>query len=504
MSYRLWGLTGNPALPADLIDRLISVAPARALGRLAERDDLSATQVRALVDRGDREVRVRLVRRGLLGAADVPSGDVWSSIAAVDEGLLPPGLVVGLVGHPDPEVRATLAGCRQLPEGALAVLAGDADTPVAQAAAGSPALTAPVAERLARHPHLTVRWRLAGNERTPPGVLAALADDDSTGGVRWCQGCDPTGDPPPWTWARAAPSNIRCAAATHRRAVRELHQALVTNPATPAAIAATFATHHCVRVRAALAARTDQPRPVYKQLATDAQQSVRDTVAVNPAVGGTMIRKMATDQTWSVERVILNPLVPLPVLGTLAGRYRIRSTLLPRIAAATDDEIDQLTRSTGPAVRMLVAERRDLPRAIVDRLAADPDARVAKALAPNPMLSEQQLRAMLTAHGVRVAVRIATNPNCGPRLLQALATHRPQVQKVYRVIAAHPNATATALRHCLDDWQGRPVAARHPALPVDVIVSLLDDPPPVQSAAAANPSLPRAVMESIVDRGPEW
>lgn len=111
---------------------------------------------------------------------------------------------------------------------------------------------------------------------------------------------------------------------------------------------------------------------------------------------------------------------------------------------------------------------------------------------------------MLAAHGVRVACRIAANPSCGAGLLEDLATHQPRVQKVYRVIAANPNATAAVLRYCLDDWQGRPVAARHPALPIDVIVALLDDPAwSTAAAAASNPSLPRAAMESVLSRLPD-
>ncbi|WP_398683813.1 hypothetical protein [Streptomyces akebiae] len=47
----------------------------------------------------------------------------------------------------------------------------------------------------------------------------------------------------------------------------------------------------------------------------------------------------------------------------------------------------------------------------------------------------------------------------------------------------------------------RPLAARHPALPPTVVVELLSDPAdPVAEAAAANPSLPLAVMEELAGR----
>jgi len=44
-----------------------------------------------------------------------------------------------------------------------------------------------------------------------------------------------------------------------------------------------------------------------------------------------------------------------------------------------------------PAVRMLLAERHDRPRHVLDQLAGDCDAKVLKPLATNPALSAAQL-----------------------------------------------------------------------------------------------------------------
>jgi hypothetical protein len=44
----------------------------------------------------------------------------------------------------------------------------------------------------------------------------------------------------------------------------------------------------------------------------------------------------------------------------------------------------------------------------------------------------------------------------------------------------------------------RPDAAGHPALPVEVLLRLIDEGEP---AAAGNPALPLAVMERLVERG---
>jgi hypothetical protein len=256
-------------------------------------------------------------------------------------------------------------------------------------------------------------------------------------------------------------------------------------------------------MRWAVADRRDLPPEVYRRLALDPVPGVRGAVAANPAIGSSLIRVMAGDATYDVRRRLAhNPSVPLDVLAAIAPVTRIGATLLPRIAAAAPDEIAQLTRSPVAAVRMLLAERLDLPAAVVNILAEDRDAKVLKSLAPNPMLTEAQLRTMLARHGTRVVVRVARNPTCGPGLLYDLAAHVPPTQKAYRVIAGHPNADAAALMLCLRDHQARPVAARHPGLPAATIVQLLDDPDGrVAEAAAANPSLARPVMETLLAVG---
>jgi hypothetical protein len=75
------------------------------------------------------------------------------------------------------------------------------------------------------------------------------------------------------------------------------------------------------------------------------------------------------------------------------------------------------------------------------------------------------------------------------------------VQKAFREIARHRNATSAALLRCLDDRQARPIAAGHPALDVDVLLGLVQDADPrVVEAAAANPALPRFVMAAHLTR----
>lgn len=261
-----------------------------------------------------------------------------------------------------------------------------------------------------------------------------------------------------------------------------------------------YATHPAMYVRWTLAERTDLPTAVYEQLADDPIPGVYQTAAANPAIGEPLIRGLAASGRSDIRRPLAhNPAIPLDILETLAPITKIGATLLPRIAVATAAEIDMLARSGTPTVRVLVAERRDLPAEVIGLLAADTDAKVLKSLAPNPALTDQQLRVMLDAHGPRVAVRIAQNPRCAPDLLDDLARRSPPVQKVFRMIAAHPNAGEIALLRCLEDPWARPVAARHAGLPIEMIATLLDDPDDwIVQSAASNPALPRTTMESVV------
>jgi hypothetical protein len=487
---RLYGLAANTALTADLLDRFVEVADADLCLELAERDDLSPSQLRALVVRGGADTVVRLVRRRLVGAADVDQGDPEVALALVDEGHAPDSWDRVLADHADSSVRAGVAAAAGVPVDVLTRLAGDPDTHVAAGVALSPALTADVAERLAGHPHLAVRCALARNELTPTSLLAALGTDGSLPPARFCYGCDGTAEPIPGMECRGG----------HEGALVDLRHAVVENPATPSGVATANVDHPAMWVRWALAVRPDLSQQAYARLAGDPVPGVRGCVAENPAIGEGLIRAMAGDGTYDVRRRLAhNPCVPLDVLADLAPVTRIGPTLLPRIAAATPDEVEVLARSPVAALRMLLAARPDLPPAVVDLLAGDPDAKVLKAVAPNPLLTDRQLRAMVSRHGTRVIAGVARNPTCGPGLLHDLATHVPPVQRAYRTIAAHPNVDAATLLLCLRDHQARPIAARHPALPAATVTALLVDADDrVTEAAAANPSLPRSAIERLL------
>ncbi|MFF3862729.1 hypothetical protein [Streptomyces sp. NPDC002209] len=528
--HLLAGLAANPALPAELLARLIERLLARSasgpdespeeadaeLARvLSERPDLGPARVAALAA-CDEDAALHLARAGLLDAAGVdPAARPAVALALLDEGAGPPGWARLLAAHPDREIRRRLASVPGLPLDVSEALAADPDVEVVAELAlwtTEPSVAGP----LAAHPHAEVRRGAASNEATPPAALAALITGEGLAPARSCLVCDReeipfTHDP----YCPRTDCDLRGGAACaggHESTLHEIRQQAARNPATPTAAAASLADHPSLLIRWALAERTDLSQELYARLAEDPIPGVRSEVAENPAIGEPLIRALAArcgkggknakggaggdEVAHSLAR---HPRLPLDVLAHLARETRIGPALLPRIAGAVPAELAQAAASADARVRMLVAQRRDLEPELRDTLAADTDAAVVKAVAPHPGLSEEQLRAMVGLHGVRVLARVAANPGAPPALLEELARHDPPVRRAFREIAGHPNATAGALLPALADERARPRAARHPALPAAVLADLITDPDPeVARAAAANPSLPVDVMTDLL------
>jgi len=284
-----------------------------------------------------------------------------------------------------------------------------------------------------------------------------------------------------------------------RRNDVDVDAGLAGNPATPAEVLARLVAHPAEWVRWQLVHRQDLPEWAYERLATDAMPGIRWDTAANPAVPAWLQRRMAADDTSREmhRRLAQNPAIPLDLLVSIAGTVRIGPTKVPRIANATDDELRQLATSRIMQVRMLVAEREELPDDLITLLVDDHDPGVAKSIVTNPALTAEQMWDLVTRHGSRLYPRAARNPHCPPDLMRHIARNAQSVQKAYRVIARHPRAEADMLLLCLRDPDARRHVARHPNLPAATIVELLADPHTAE-AAAANPALPAAVMAELL------
>ncbi|MFE5482265.1 hypothetical protein [Streptomyces sp. NPDC056527] len=504
MNHVLCGLAANPALPSELVDRLIALAHTDhdIASALAGREDLSHAQAVALVS-GVEESAGQLACEHKLTAADIdPAAQPQAALALLHEGAGRPGWARRLATDPVVQRRERLAACPGLPLDVAETLASDTDVRVvAELALWT---TPEVAVRLASHPHAEVRRAVAANEATPPAVLAALITGEGLPPAERCLVCDR--EETPYVHHPECP-RLDCdllpgasCDGSHESTVHDIRQAALRNRATPADAVVGFADHPSPLLRGVLAVCPDLPSEAYERLAADDHPGVRADLAENSAIDDALIRVLAADRGHDVQRKLAhNPHVPLDVLTDLTATTKIGPTLLPRIAAASPAEVEELAASPNPAVRMFVAQRRDLPPEIRDALAVDPDAKVVKSIAGHPGLSEAQLRAMVDRHGVRVIARVATNPDASPALLEDLTRHEPPVRKAFREVARQRHATAPALLACLTDRQARPVAAGHPALPPQVIAELLTDTEwQVVEAAAANPSLPLATMAELV------
>ncbi|MET9572234.1 hypothetical protein ABZY34_24385 [Streptomyces virginiae] len=469
------------------------------LWHLAERTDLDPAQVAALASR-DEDTVTRRARDGLLNAADVDPA-LWplAALALLDEGRGLPQWARRFAADPDPSLRWRLASCPGLPPEVEDALAADPDPGVA-AELALWTTSAPVAARLARHPHAEVRRAVACNETVPPAALAALLTGDGLEPARSCLVCDSRETP--FTHHPYCPDTdcdllpgAECDG-THGSTLQETWQRALSNPATPPAAAAAFAEHPSTLLRWAVAEHPGLPGHVYARLAEDPVPGVRASVARNPGTGPKVSRLLAADPDVEVRRAVAqHPRVPFDLLAQLTSTTRLGPHPLPRISAASGEELKEAAASAHGRVRRLVGQRHDLPPELRDALSADPDASVAKAVAPHPGLSPGRLRAMVALHGAQVLAGVAANPDAPADLLAELARHEPPVRRALREIASHPNATAEALLPCLADGKSRGRAAAHPALPAAVVVGLLDDPDrEVVEAAAGNPSLPPAVM----------
>ncbi|MFB7368269.1 hypothetical protein ACFC0D_00235 [Streptomyces sp. NPDC056222] len=506
MNPVLRGLAANTSLPSELVDRLITVADTDTdtdiAAALAGRSDLSQAQAVELASRFE-ENAGRLAHEGTLTVADIdPVAQPHIALALLREGADRPEWARRLAEDPMVERRAQLAACPGLPLDVAEKLAVDTDVRVvAELALWT---TPELAARLAAHPHAEVRSGVAANEATPPAVLAALITGEGLPLAQRCLVCDR--EETPFVHDPQCPRldcDLRPGAScdgSHDSTILDIRQAALRNRATPAEAVVDLVDHPSTLLRWEIAARTDLPSEAYERLAADANPGVRADLASNSAIDHALIRVLASDRDHDVRRKLAhNPHVPLDVLTDLAATTKIGPTLLPRIAAASPAEIEALAASPNAVVRMLLAQRRDLPPEIRDALATDPDVKVVKSIATHPGLSEAQLRAMVDRHGARVVARVATNGDATPALLEDLSRHEPPVQKAFREVARHRHATAPALLACLADKQARPIAAGHPSLPPQVIADLLTDADwQVAEAAAANPSLPLAVMAELV------
>lgn len=485
-------LAENPALPPHLLERFIAVADEELCDEVASRDDLTPRHVAALAKRGARD---KLIGEGKVPIGDIPRDDPRALLAALHRDDTPSSWATELATHPDAKFRNELPELVPNRVDVMSSLVDDPDVDVvSEVALWAMGLPETDMRRLYSRRDCVIRDALARNEQTPADILAELLANGGSPVVDACGAC------------RSEPAAVRRArCGGHDAAVWRVRTAALHNPATPVGDMTDFLASDEPWVREALAKRVDRTGDLHDQLAVDPEPMVRGAIAKNPLIPVRLMRQLAVDEDPQVRRsVIENSAIPLDLLSQLAARVRHSVDVLPRIAAASLDEIRELAASPVTQVRALAAAREDLPGDMLTAFLDDPDAGVVKRALADPRVTTEQLRAVLHRHGFRVMPRVARHASCPPDVLDHVAEHGKRAQpSALRDVAKHPAAPTSAVLECLDVPNARHWAARHPALPGDVVASLLDDPEwTVRAAAAANPSLPVPVIEHLLGVNP--
>ncbi|MFE9635565.1 hypothetical protein [Streptomyces sp. NPDC006463] len=291
------------------------------------------------------------------------------------------------------------------------------------------------ARLLAADPDPRVRWRLASCPGLPPDVAQTLAADPDTGVVAELA-----------LWTTAA---VTALLARHPHA--EVRREAALNEATPpAALAALITGEGLAPAESCLVCDLKEIPFTHHPYCPDADCELRGGAECDGTHGSTVF------ETW--ERAVRNPATP------------------PEAAVTFVDHPSMI-------LRWALAERSDLPSHVYARLAEDPLPGVWEAVAVNPALDEELVRALATDDRLVLRRGLARHPRLPLDVLTLLATTtRLGPELLPRVASASPAEVA--------ELAGSPHAA------VRMLVAHRRDlPPRVRDALAADPDA--AVVKAV-------
>lgn len=347
----------------------------------------------------------------------------------------------------------------------------------------NPSTPLPALLRLAEHPHhglLAPSSALLGRDDFPPEVAKALAEHPDTG-VRQRLAAHP-----------ATPEDIRCGLAEDpepivRAAVAawpaswvelpSIHQ--VTGEPLPADVYRRLAADGEPSVRVAIALNQYAPQDVRAALAGDSDPEVRRSAALRELPPAALLRLIGDDDPEVRQTALMGAAVHAP--GT---------TISPELAALFDND-SLYSRHTA-------AELVELTPPLLARLWAQPDLHVA--LARNPSLPAEQMRALLDNTATRVA--LAGNPGLPEPLLEELvATEAPDVHRQLLRRTALPDRLRRRLIVAGEADEPLPAAfSTRTAHTLEERLSYLDHPnPEFRRALALCPDLPRDAVHRLAE-----
>ncbi|MFE7773917.1 translation initiation factor 2 [Streptomyces sp. NPDC057445] len=475
MTAVLEGLAVNPAAPVGLLLRLLEPEYEAAWSALCrERREMPGPVVDAIVEHPERRVRAAFVRnphvdgeiRGLL--VDDPDWFVRCALAGrpVQDWTpryLPDWVIDRMYTTYDNDGLGELTASRQVPS---RVLIEHATHPMAglrsNAVSMWPSLSEERKAALLADPHPAVR----------KSAERRVAWDDADETDRQLRELP--------SHPNHARNHLLVNCRLSRAVVEDLldnyegdgHWVLAYNYSTPPDIVARMAEDPDPKVRREVACREELDRALVELLAGDPDPDVRTAVSVRPEL--TEAERAAIDHVVSTDKDF----------GPFPDHHRAP------LAYA---------RSAHPLLRRRVAYNRNLPADLVELLSGDDDLGVRVLLAQNHPEAPPELllrcyleyegkeRDLLTENprfpGAGLAARFA---DADDPALRRLATLDPGL------------APAVADRLTRDpDPAIRAAAARHPRLPLDRLLALLDDEAAARDAAS-NPALPRPVMYELL------
>ncbi|MFB7945734.1 hypothetical protein ACFC6L_12515 [Kitasatospora phosalacinea] len=464
----LAGLAENPALPADLVDRL--VAARHRAHELAKRPDLTEAQLDALI--------------------------AHDAHAVALSRHLPKPVRRRLAAHPDPSVRT-----------ALVISAAPDEDP-------------DLFERFATDPAPKVRKQLAQSDRTPTDLRAGLAHDP-----------DPDVRAALAQWWTTAPEPVRRTLLTDpegsvRAAACATYFRRLPHPVPPADLVPALLADPLTRAGAA--AHCDPATTDLERLATDPDPDVRRALATHPGLPAALRGRLAADplarirlvvlarpDTPAAERAALHDSITGPFeppgedvdeetafeleMDHIGVGIELWMLQLPWVTADPLPHLD----SPHPVFRRAAAASPDLPAEARARLLADPDNEVALAAAagsPDPI---DPVTAERLDREHRPVKRMRWRPaDAYPLPVETLRRLADDPAPRMRLLAPRdPDLPADLLERLAGDPEERVrrAAASHPALTPALLRALLDDPSPSVQRAAANPALPADEIRARLD-----
>jgi hypothetical protein len=469
------GLAENPALPADLIRRL--VAHRRGFGHVAERADLTADVIDEIIATDyhwllhSLALNSRLPDLVRLQLAENDDPAVRAALASASPGDAPAEMFARLIDDPEPRVRESLAENDHVPADLRARLVHDPD-PQVRATLAEWWTTAPATVRRTlltdtadqvRAAACATYYRRLPHPVPPADLIAALLDDPMTraGAVAHSILTARTA-----RWLSEDPDDeVRLQAARHPQLPPDLRDRLSEDASA--------------RVRVAVFARPDTPEPIRaRTYAEILQPHAPLTDLLGSDLDDEMFLRKVEDSIAVTELRNLHlpwvtadplPYVSSPYICFRSSAARAASLPIPVVVRLLNDD-ESIVRTTAARhapnlVDLATAER-------IDR-DFRPDKKTNWRPADDFTFPPQTLRRFANDPDPRMRCLAPRDPNLPSKLAEQLATD-PE------------NSVRCAV-------------ASHPRLPTPALIALLaDQSEHVARAAAGSPSLPRAHMDRLL------